>query len=151
MTSQFKIVMFFLFFFPCCAFSLNIGDYFCQGTSISNYSSQPIIVTDSADQWLKDYLMTPKDEVSVKYAQDQFTVPAGQMFSHTIDIRSASDNKLICTVQNSLAFGPGNEMQTRKPISSDETRCAVENYHDYDEIDKVQIFGFSIVVNDASF
>lgn len=124
MRHQLKIAMFFLFIFPCCAFSLNVNDYFYQSLEIDNeYYPQAILVTDAVEPALQNKSVAKQGKFSVDFPHDQFTNASGQTFTHTIDVRSAVDNTLICTVTTSLVIDSNGEMTFSEPISSDSSKC----------------------------
>jgi hypothetical protein len=117
--------------FPGCLFALGLNSYFQQGITVDNMTSQNILVTDSAAPgFLLNYPVNPGKGIVGTYASDQFTVASGQTFSHTININSAVDYSLICTVKSNLFISVGS-MHTDKPTSTDEKRCQTSGYNQF--------------------
>lgn len=136
MRHSLKTVMFLLFIFPCCAFSLNVGDSFQQlGIDILNDSSQQVLLTDASEPELQSKLIPLEDYFSVEFSPNQFTVPSGQTFTHDIEIHSAVDNKLICTIKTKVVVDQSGAVEESKLVSTNESKCSTSvNDDDYDVV-----------------
>lgn len=146
MRHQLKIIIGSLFIFPCCTFSLSIGDYFQQGLKVHNHSSQTIVINDVSTPELQNIPVTSWYARGMEYASDQYTVLSGQTFSHTVDIYSGADYKLICTVKSNLMLGPDEYEFQATPTSTDELICVTSAYSNYSS--GGLIFWADVVVND---
>lgn len=160
---QLKLWMLLFFIFPCCASALSINDHFQRSVDIENHYSQPILVTDPSEPLLQNKLLSPHVKTRVTYKADQWTVPSGQTFSRSINIYSAVDDKLICTVtsqliltQNShsvtlktadLTIPPDSVVSIPRPTSTDESKCTTGT-STYLNDDGDQIFEFYVSVHD---
>jgi hypothetical protein len=143
MRHQLKILMCCLFLFPCsafaCFFSYCVGDSFYQpDIYVNNLSSQGIMLTYENGP----AATAPKNGVYVKFPADLVTTSAGQTFSHTVDIRSAVDFKLICTIKTNAVIASG-DYQISPSVSTDESKCHVhvlagDSDDDIDEIVEVR-------------
>jgi uncharacterized membrane protein len=127
MISKFKVILISCLIYPCTTFALTPGDYFQQGLTVVNESSQNILITDPSTTEILNYQVNPEYQVKVTYPSDQFTNAAGQTFSHTITINSGINFSLICTVTSSLYLS-GNSTHMSKPTSSDESKCKTGTY-----------------------
>jgi hypothetical protein len=131
---------------PCTtAFAMPINSYFQQGLTVNNGTSQPILVTDrTVPSALNNYKVETGYKLKGEYASDKFTNPAGQTFSHVIDIYSARTNQKICTVTSYLTITTTSVTQ-KHPTSSDEAKCSTSVYLSSGSAG--MIYGFNINVN----
>lgn len=120
------LLAFVLIFQGASAFAFPLNGYFQQGIYVDDQSNENILVTDPAEPQITNYLVPQDYHVDANFSSDQFTVASGQAFSHTVNINSAVNNKLICTVKSDLVLGL-NSMHVGKPSSSDESRCQTTN------------------------
>jgi hypothetical protein len=111
---------------PCIASAASVGSYFQQGVIIQNTSAQSIMVTDAAIPELTNKEIQSGHELVAAFASDQFTVAAGQTFSHTYSIHSATNFALICTVTSNIVISTSG-LSMNKPANSDETHCQAGN------------------------
>jgi hypothetical protein len=126
MRHQIKILMFCLFLFPCsafaCLFSYCTGDSFKQPEIyISNHSSQAIIFTDANGSTVTT---APDDGTYMTFPVDLVNDSIAQIFSHSVDIRSAVDFKLICTIKTTAVITNG-AAKLSDSVSTDESKCGM--------------------------
>jgi hypothetical protein len=111
---------------PYTALAMPVGGYFQQGVVVDNNSAQTIMVTDAAVPALTNTEVPTGRELNAAFASDQLTNGAGQTFSHTYSIHSASNFALICTVTSNIVISTSG-MSMNKPSSSDEGHCKTSN------------------------
>lgn len=122
MQHQLKIILFLLFIFPCCAFSLNVGDSFQQKhVLLDNISSQAILVTDTSEPALQHKSVAQDHGYKIVFSPVQVTTPS-QTFSHVLEIHSGVNDNLICTVTVNAVIAEDGSV-TNKLVSTDETKC----------------------------
>jgi hypothetical protein len=95
---------------PCTALAMPVGGYFQQGVVPALTNTE----------------VPTGRELNAAFASDQLTNGAGQTFSHTYSIHSASNFALICTVTSNIVISTSG-MSMNKPSSSDEGHCKTSN------------------------
>jgi hypothetical protein len=128
---------------PCLAFAMATGDYFQQGLTVENYTTNSILATDQNTPELHDYTIPSYRYLEATYASDKFTDPAGQTFTHTITINSSIDYSVICTVESRLLI-TSTGITASKPISSNEQKCQTSVYQRFST--NSAVYGFKIAV-----
>lgn len=129
MRHQLKILILCLFLFPCsafaCLFSYCVGDSFYHpDIYLYNASSQVIMFTDKNGPGI----VAEDSGKYMTFPADLIADSTGQTFSHTIDIHSAVDFKLICAIKTKAVITDG-AAKLYSSISTDESKCHVYAHH----------------------